>query len=535
MRCTLSILLLLISITPSFADSAATGPTIDAASEFGLVHTTDTQVVGEANRAALQAKIDAGAPYNKYPWFFASPGGLTQQYYRVENTIIMRPLHGGRLWHSNGVGIPDGTGNSWTAGFCNRSLAIRTVFDGSNKKLTSAGTTRVVTATGRSVVASDQYNSVYISGGANVTAGWYGVEAVDTSAGTWTLDRNWCTGAVTDGQATYVPTLIRDHGRGNVYRGLIFTAYRVPTDYTQNPTNKGSIGLHLATSQISVSGNLKCNTGKHLIENCAFEGYEVPVLCGRHLAQWKSSATKWVGDTDGHADTITVRNVQFARCSSGLVTRNNQSVVHRADGITVNSLAGHVFHFDSGGRLVASNIHLQSGSLTQPLGILRIGTFAGREAFPCVIRGVSFDGGNSCPNPQLLLTDWEAMGPNVVGSVVFDGVSLNRAPAHADNIPLIDAQGKLSITVRNLSRGNAGIWNGSIRLQQASEAATVPYVLLQCCDIDSDDPEDVLHSDCDPGATIEFIGCRSGLDGELLMNGRYIVGTGWVHHIRPAD
>ena len=67
----------------------------------------------------------------------------------------------------------------------------------SSSAMTAAGAGAVMTKTGifTSSVVGDV---VRVTGGTNATAGWYWITTV-TDADNVTLDRNWCTGAVTDG------------------------------------------------------------------------------------------------------------------------------------------------------------------------------------------------------------------------------------------------------------------------------------------------------------------------------------------------
>lgn len=75
--------------------------------------------------------------------------------------------------------------------------AAHVVFDGTTVKMTSSGTTATVTLTGHTGVAADVGNVVNVTGGTNATAGLYEITAASST--TWTLDRNWCSGAVTNG------------------------------------------------------------------------------------------------------------------------------------------------------------------------------------------------------------------------------------------------------------------------------------------------------------------------------------------------
>jgi hypothetical protein len=75
--------------------------------------------------------------------------------------------------------------------------AAQVTADGAAIALTSAGASSAVTLVGVAGAAGHVGNVVQISGGTNAIAGFYVV--TDYTATTWTLDRNWCSGACGNG------------------------------------------------------------------------------------------------------------------------------------------------------------------------------------------------------------------------------------------------------------------------------------------------------------------------------------------------
>lgn len=99
---------------------------------------------------------------------------------------------------NNGGGYKEG------AGGINRSLqaAAYVAFDGTTIKFSSAGATTVMTLTGYTgSSANDPGNTIQITGGTNATAGIY--EIISATSTTITVDRNWCTGACTNGAGNF--------------------------------------------------------------------------------------------------------------------------------------------------------------------------------------------------------------------------------------------------------------------------------------------------------------------------------------------
>lgn len=73
----------------------------------------------------------------------------------------------------------------------------RVTFNGTTITATTSGTSTTIAITGYTVAATDIANIVRIASGANFTAGYYVITAVDTGLNTWTLDRNCTSGAGT--------------------------------------------------------------------------------------------------------------------------------------------------------------------------------------------------------------------------------------------------------------------------------------------------------------------------------------------------
>jgi len=94
---------------------------------------------------------------------------------------------------ANGGGY-DGSAYPGGSDYSQQNFA-QAVFNGTSITGSTSGVSNVVTLSGYTVSANDDGNVVQIAGGANFTAGFYFVTAVNTGANTWTLDRNCTTGA----------------------------------------------------------------------------------------------------------------------------------------------------------------------------------------------------------------------------------------------------------------------------------------------------------------------------------------------------
>lgn len=94
---------------------------------------------------------------------------------------------------ANGGGFKAGaTGTDYS-----QQNAAQVALDGAVIYATAGGASSTVTLNGVTGLAAHVGNVVQFTGGTNVTAGFY--EITGYTAGSWTVDRNWCTGAVTDG------------------------------------------------------------------------------------------------------------------------------------------------------------------------------------------------------------------------------------------------------------------------------------------------------------------------------------------------
>lgn len=91
------------------------------------------------------------------------------------------------------------TTGTWTNDY-SQSNSANTVFDGTVIAAHTAAATSTIIISGRATFASDVGNVLNITGGVNATTGRYVVNSVSigvAGVGTWTLDRNCCTAAMT--------------------------------------------------------------------------------------------------------------------------------------------------------------------------------------------------------------------------------------------------------------------------------------------------------------------------------------------------
>src|SRR5574343_482749 len=268
---------------------------VDVVGRYAL--TENTAAAASTNAAALQAGVDTLAPVKK--WFFRGGSGDTKPYY-VDRTIQLKGVgaaYEGIGRHAWATDLPD-----------NSSILLMsaddhaTTFNGTTRTATATSATNsVLTLVGRTVAAADKWNSFQITGGTNFTAGWYTITDVNTSANTWTLDRNCTTGSAASAMTGfYCPELIQNAGTGHRHTGLNFEAKKNNT-----ATLGGRVGYHVLTgSQVTGSGDYP--TGQHYFEHCSFTNFDYALLCGAGMAQYGEKAVSFYGYHDGHADNITL-------------------------------------------------------------------------------------------------------------------------------------------------------------------------------------------------------------------------------------
>lgn len=465
-----------------------------------------------ANRVKLQARFDAGAP--KYPLFF--PGAVTDnQRFNFDDTVTIPTSTG---WNLSGIGFtgPEGTpAADYDSRLSIRAISKATTFDGSTNKLTASGAGTTVTVTGRAVTSRDVYNSVYISGGTGVTPGWYGINSVVEGAsgvGTWTLDRAWCTGAVTAGTGYYCPAIICDKSQGTTVQNLGFTGSHLTSD-----TPVAQVLYHVLTNEEGL------NTGKHVFRQCSFGDSEVGILCGKHMASSFDDGSTvgllWDGHDGLHADNLTLDKMNFVGVNYPVVIRNLQSVGHVCSDLHIGAMDGSAFYFESGNRLSCRGLKLSGGSGTQ--NALRLGNRVVDGTF--ALRDVWFDSTNK---PQLLRTTWSQ---NHRAQVVFDGVQLRQNSPTAPTHFLVDASSGVRVTLLNVwGDGDEpyGIWPNSVKLTFTSSIYK-PHMLVGGSVLNvTTNAYEILDASCTAGIDVEFVGnCK--VDGTALRSGRYVTGTGW--------
>jgi hypothetical protein len=494
----------------------------DVVTSFAVLKSNETAAT--ANREILQSRLGSGAAV--YPWYWPGPASTSQSIY-IDDTLLT-PKHTARRWSGLGLCAPGGTGGGSVLGsrLCLRATTYKVTFDGATKKLTSSGAGATVTVTGREVTSRDVFNSVLITDGMNVTPGWYGIVSVTPGAsgsGVWTLDRAWCTDAVTDGEGSYCPAIVADRGFGASYEGMSFTHLK-----TTNPLDASGFVCFHALSQTGGA----INTGNQHFTDCSFGYAQVGLLIGLDMAgayhDVYSSVEAYPGWNAGQGQTVKIDHCLFGKCATAIYCRNQQAVHHEVSHVDCD-VTDAAFRFDAGGKLTASSVHLTGSAAGSSQCLLKLGRKISVGSGPFIISGVSFDGGGNTRNPQLVVTDWA--GQPQRATIAINGANISRNSAATDDLPLIDVQAACRIRLRDAevfdSQGDRGIWPASIVLKQGEDSSYRPHVLIEGCALEvTSDPADIVkHAECDAGCTVEFIGnCTP--EGAPLRNGRYVTGQG---------
>ncbi|MEM3063126.1 MAG: hypothetical protein QW303_06265 [Nitrososphaerota archaeon] len=348
----------------------------------------------------------------------------------------------------------------------------------------------------------DKYNSLLINNK------WYTIVDV-TSNNTVVVDRNLPTNGPITGW--YCPSLIQDRGVGNEIKGIGFLGARLVSD-----TKRVPIGYHVVTAQQSLTSEDKgIPTGKVSITNCAWDSFHVGLLFGAGLAGFEENVNNWYGRDWQNADESYFENLYFRNIHTVFAARCRQSVDFLFNRIQISNLDNTVFWLDAGGKLQANTIAIQGNRLNSRQRVLHLGKWVtgGRSGHdPILIQNVTFDGGNSTRNPQLITTDWAGITRTI--RVEFNGGLINRATSN-DNLPLVDIQSRCFLTLRNI----AGIFANSIRLNYGNGPADKPIVVLDCCSLDTEDVEDVIDEDyCPAGITVVFRNCTTSRGKMITKN-----------------
>lgn len=488
----------------------ASAPRYDVTASFKIP--CGNQSAAATSRATLQNSIDDGTLHS-HPWFFpAALGGTSQNMpYHINDTLVL-PEDTGRQFE--GVGRHLGTsdnGTLRTSFLCLRQWTFQTIFDGSTNKLTSSGASAVVTLVGRTVADRNRYNTVHISGGANVVPGWYGIESVDVANNRWTLDRSWCTGAVTDGQGTYKPSIVTDLGAGRVWKSLGFSARQLINDGPEGSPVSGLVNYHLASSY---APDDRRSTGYQHFTDCGFYWADIGILCGRYLNHedpfdLSKVGSSWIGDSDDQSDNLTTDACFFVG-KVAVYANNRLSLIHTHRAMRC-SISDSVFFFAAGGKLRADGIEINGETGKQC--ILTLGRWAYElNVGEFNIQNVSFDGNTA--NPQLLYGRSQTLtqSPQVtIGHVaVFDKDA-------ATALPRVDIDGSAFIHLHHIGgwASGVGIPAGSLLLR-ANAAGYRPTVMIDYSLVGDADPGDLLHADSASGARVIFGTGNRLSDGTIL-------------------
>lgn len=473
----------------------------DLATESELVQNSASS--GAANSTALQGANDSGSQVRN--WFLRGGNGDTRPYY-FSRTVTLTGI--GRAWEGLGR-------HAWATGTIDYSSILlmsaddaATSFNGTTITATATSATNsVLTVTGRTVHASDLYNSIKITGGTHFTTGWYTITAVNTTSNTWTLDRNCTDGSAASAmQGRYCPELIQNAGGGHRHIGLNFEGKK-----NSSASAAGAIGYHVLTgAQVAPPGTYI--TGQHYFESCSFMNFDYALLCGAGMAKFGEAANSWHGRTDNFADTIVLNHVTFYNVVDAIVVRNYQSVDHIATAVHAY-LTGSLYRFDAGGKLFAQGIELAGDSGYQR--ILTLGGGVNSNNGPYKVSGFSFDGATR--NPQLIVTEFTNLTANMVCNVTFEDGNISRNDADNDDLYLVDIQSCITLTLRNI-QGTAsmnGIWADSIRLRQGPSEGGFgrkPLVFIENCRVNvvSSQTEVIDNANSDTGIKVVFRGCHNG-------------------------
>jgi hypothetical protein len=509
---------------------------------LGLRQDYATGTTPTDNVTILQAELDSPG-FAKYPYFFPGPTSNNTADYIFSNTIKIPPRVGLRF-EGMGAGTPSGTATGYNnhANLTMRGISYATTFDGTTNKLTAAGTSATVTVTGRATTAADKYQSVEITGGTNATAGWYGIESVSVGAsgvGTWTLDRNWCTGAVTAGTGFFCPELIMCGGHGTLFDGITFKGRRLTSD---DASKDPSVLFH----QLPTGYDSAANAGKTEFRGCGFYGAKVGLMCGVDMryADYDTYSATWPAGTGSyqanHADHTNMNKIWFQELETCVLLRSQQSVSHSFRDLRCSEITKHIFRVDSGGVIDANGLWI-SGS--NPC-VVSLGGWA--NWCNIVIQQTHFD--HASVKPQLVVMDDNC---ELRTNVTFNGGQLSATAvgdnpitdpnytldafdsAYKPNWYLLDLIGNAYVAVsdfcaRSYGTDIKGFWPKSLKLRQGATTSTLkPYVRLTGVTLWVEDAEDVIDLvNSSSGATVEFIGCHN-FNGTPYKNGRYVVGTGW--------
>lgn len=493
-------------------------PVADAVRNLLCSH-ANTSDAATANVPKVQNWIDAH-DYRYQLYFPAGEAAFAGTHF--DHTLKI-PAYSGFKMGGAGMAFPNGaTGLSSVGSYIRQKASqTRTDFDGTTNKLTSSGSGTTCVLTGRATVAKDANNSIYISDGTNVTPGWYGIPSCTpgpSGTGTLTLDRSWCTGAVTDGAGWYVPEIIQNGGCLSVHNDLTFL-YRY--DPVAEAAYSGSACYHILTNT-----GAGPPVGKHKFYNCAFGFAEAGILHGRYMVGVDATTETWTGSTDDHGDTTEDYGCFYSNLRNCMVMNNAQSVGHDSHGAQAQNITNAFIQANAGGRINVYGLKGLAGSTgTQDLFDIGPG-YQGIED-ECNAFGGSTDRGN-CRNPGLVKTRWT--GFNKIGRFNFFGYACHRNTTH-DSHPVVDIQSQATVLIDScvFNTGSArGLWAQSIRVKQGGSAFYTPRVTVRNVLFASGvEPAETIHSDSDDGIFIDFYGCND-LAQAKWPDKTYLTGTGYV-------
>lgn len=487
-------------------------PFFDVSATFGIP--INNQAAAALSRATLQEKIDSKT-HHAYPWFFpAALGGTSQNMpYHINDSLVL-PEDTGRQFEGAGRYLASSQNGTLRSSYlCLRAWTFQTIFDGAARKLTSSGPSNVVTVTGRSVAARDRYNTVHITGGTNVTPGYYGIESVDTRNNRWILDRNWCTAAVANGAAKYVPAMVTDMGAGRVWKSLGLSFKQLPSD----PVD-GTVCYHVASSY---GPDNRRSTGYQHFTDCGFFWGEVGILNGRYLNHadpfdLNRFESSWTGITDDQSDNLVTDSCFFVG-KVGVYANNSLSLIHTHHNMRCQ-ISNSVFFFAAGGKLRADGIEINGATGKQC--VLTLGPMAYENNVNMFnVQNVSFDGNTS--RPQLIFGRSQNM--TQTPNITIGHVSMFSQSPDSD-LPRVDIDGRAMITLHHITgwaaKGSTGIPSGSLRLK-ANAAGYRPTVTISHSLLGSSNPADLLHAESDAG-TVVVLGPGNYLnDGTLVDETTY--------------
>ncbi len=440
-----------------------------------------------ANRVAIKAAIDAGAPVSEWLFNGSSGNGLS-----IHTDKTIKVTGSGRKWSGLGKSISQAYDPDYS-----QRLLLRADTRGQTITTTGVSGSPTITLTNRAVDASDQYNSVQL------TYGWYTIVSVNTSANTWTLRSTTAGTDPTNAGANlhptgfYCPELFQFANLGMTVEGLNFWGA------LEGDTHTARVGIHTLTGE-QTSG---APTGKHHFDGCSFYYFDYPLLFGPGMAGF-GSGDDWDGSTDSYADNIYSSDMYIGGAKDCYVTRCDQAVVHRLFGYRLENLSSSFLRVDAGGKHHVDGLEVSGVAGDQCL--VKLGKRAAQGVDGTItVSNFSYDGDANTRNPQLLVTDFPSGNSHRRVHVAFRDGIINRDPANVAAAYLVDVKSAVYATFEDIQYGNYGFSDGTVKMV-AEDGAWKPDLHFSRVSMDVTNLEDVIDLANSTGGTASFSNCWAG-------------------------